>query len=267
MSLITNNINEELNKIKEIILLSLPFSQENFGKMIRSQIGILILKAHDIIPKKEHYSILAATELVHTASLLHDDVIDNNDIRRNQKNIKNIIGNKASILMGNITLTKGVEKLLSINSTNIMTLFNDTIMNMNKGELLQYSMQDKIPTIEEYITKTQLKTAILFETMIKSLKIISPQIIENTPLYGLNYGIGFQIKNDLEDFKTTKNDILNGVYTAPYIYTKKYNEKIGIEKTISLIDNYTKKAIKSVEDLKEGQYKETLIGVTECLKK
>lgn len=259
----------ELNTIKELIKQNLPYNFEDYGKLIRSKIGILFLKSYGINISDSYLKLLCAVELIHNASLLHDDVIDNDTIRRNAPTIKSDLGNKLSILYGDIVLSNALTMLSELQSIELIKLFNKTVTDMCRGEIIQNSLIGKIPTETEYIEKTELKTASLFRFLITSISLLSKnQIPIETADFGKYYGIGFQIKNDLDNILTTRSDIKEGIYTAPVIYSGGLDIKEdAIEKTAGLIDNYSMKAINVLDVIEESIYKEELVGVAECLKK
>ncbi len=257
-----NIISKEIQQIKtnlERNKVNLPI-----GKLIRSKLGFLMLKALNQPINDNHINFLTAIELIHNASLLHDDVIDNDKTRRNELSKNELLGNKTAILLGNLTLTNAVEYLLKTNSLQLISIINNTIQQMCKGELIQKAQENNIPTIEDYIQKTYLKTGTLFEGTIKGVLEIST--IKNSKLidFAKNIGILFQINNDI---KNLEKDITNGIYTLPIIFSNSINiSKNSIEKTLSLIDNYTSNAIQALSCLGESEYKKSLIGVVECLK-
>ena len=139
---------------------------------------------------------------------------------------------------------------------------------MCEGELIQQSQLYKIPTIEEYIKKSTLKTAKLFLAEIEGLSIIHNTNNLDLKDFILNYGIAFQINNDLANITESQSDIKNGIYTAPVIYSESTNiTPSGIEKTLYLRDNYIEKCLNTLRNLKESIYKKELIGIVKCLKK
>ena len=259
-------INKELCIIKEGVSKNLPYKITDYGKLLRSKIGLLILKMYEIEPTDVHLKFLTAIELTHTASLHHDDVIDNETTRRNSQTINSLKGNKLSVLYGNLILTNALKIILSIDNT-LAKHFNETIQDMCKGELLQNSQLYSIPSLEDYIEKSRLKTASLFKMVGLGLKILSADIPQSMIDFTENFGIGFQIKNDLDNLLTTKTDIENGIYTAPLIYSGGTEiTEYGIEKTKALIDNYIQKGFTYPEKERDNQYKKELIGVMQCLK-
>lgn len=266
--MIISDLKNQLTKIKDTVKNNIPFEIQSTGKFIRSNIGLLFLKALDIELEEKYINFLSAIELIHNASLLHDDVIDNETQRRGEPAVNVICGNKTAILYGNLILTNAIDLILKLESDKILKLINKTIKDMCNGELIQIAQNNKLPAIEEYIEKTYLKTAVLFECMLEGITVLSKKEIQITE-FGKNYGIAFQIKNDLDDYKkgiNNSSDIKNKIYTAPTIYAAdiKYHPE-AIEKTAGLIDNYSKRAINALSGIRESEYKNLLRGVVECL--
>ena len=136
----------------------------------------------------------------------------------------------------------------------------------------------KITTIEEYIKKTELKTAKLFETALcGGIELVAPHLEKlnsyprhfgrgqgeglkiNTSDFARNFGIAFQVRDDLINAKTTQNDIKDGIYTAPVIFAgSAENFSSGIEKTQVLLNNYVDSAQKQIDLLRECEYKSAL---------
>lgn len=256
----------EAETIKNIIRDNLPYVETDFGKMIRSKIGLLFLKSNNI-DAEEYLPLLSATELIHLSSLLHDDVIDNDELRRGKQSIRSEYNNKTSVIFGDIILSNALNLILSYGSTELVTLFNKTLNSMCRGEIMQYAKTNSIPSVEEYIEKSRLKTASLFEFITEGINIISENRLHLPPEFGTNFGIGFQIKNDLDNVLENKTDIKNGIYTAPVIFSGSQEiTNSGIEKTRCLIDNYSKRCLQILSEFEDNIYKEELIGVVECLK-
>lgn len=247
------------SQIKQLIKDNCPFELSDFGKMYRSKVGLLLIKSLGYGLNGQLIQLLACIELVHTASLLHDDVIDGDTFRRNKD-----LNNKTSVLYGDIVLTNIVNILLTMNNHKLLKLFNSTINSMCKGEVFQIEMLNKIPSLNDYIYKSEQKTGILFETLVYGIFYIlniepKPELIE----FAKSIGIAFQINNDLADLK---DDISTGIYTAPVVFSGSINiTASSIEKTKSLIDNYISKALKCLNILEESFYKKTLIEVIKCL--
>lgn len=261
----------ELKNIKTIIKTNLPINPNSESKMIRSKLGILVLKGLNLKITNPVLNFLAAIELIHNASLFHDDVIDNEILRRGTKSLNATLGEKTAVLYGNITLSNATKLLLQLDSTTLIEKMNNCIKKMCEGELIQIAQKGNIPTINEYLRKSKLKTASLFEFLMEGLSLLSktPYTTE-LKNFGENFGIAFQINNDLSDYlKGVKksSDIKNKIYTAPIIYANSIkDDKLAIDKTTSLIDNYCTRAEDILSLLGDSSYKTTLIGVIKCLK-
>lgn len=262
----------ELEYVKAIVQENLPCELNDFGKMIRSKIGLCFFKSFGVEITKECLEFLAVVELVHNASIFHDDVIDNELIRREQPTFSSSCGDKVSILYGNLALSSALSILLDFEKFEFVTDLNDCVKKMCFGELLQQKYLNKIPTINEYIEKTKLKTSSLFVFLMKGVSVLSnTDFIEEFESFGDNFGIGFQVANDLTDYlKGVENssDIKNGIYTAPIIFAQSVKfDKLAIDKTKDLIDNYLKRAKGVLDLLGDNEYKRALIGEIECLMK
>lgn len=257
------DINCESFDLKKIINDFL--SQES--KMIRSLVACLFFKANI---SEEQYKILIATELIHNASLIHDDVIDESIKRRECDTINLTYDNKLAVIVGDYLISLATKELLDLNNSDVIKIFFETISKMCIGESSQYFSKGKIPTIEEYLIKTQYKTAELFKACMVSMALYSDsENINEVREFALNYGIAFQIKNDLDDYKQgiiNSQDIKSGNYTAPVILLNsiEYND-VAIEKTLDLIHNYCQKAKDIIQNFDDDIYKDYLIGLIDKL--
>ena len=209
------------NDLKEFILKS--------SKRIRSKVAILYFKSAGFEINNSILKILAAGEIIHNASLLHDDVIDNAEMRRGKTTISKKYSSKISILAGDYLTSLAIEKLLNLKNFEILNIFKDCIQKMTKAEIKQYFLRGKVPAKSEYIEICEGKTAALFEAIFESCAIILNAPVNNAVNFAKNFGIVFQIKNDLEEHSAA-NDKSNEIYTAKDI--------LGIENTYILLDNY-----------------------------
>jgi len=245
------------------------------SKRIRSLLVILYLKALGQIITSEQFELLAVVELAHNASLIHDDIIDNSEIRRGEKSLNSEFGNKLAVIAGDYILSIIMDKLTQIGSIEIIKILTNTIKQMCIGEINQNFDRFKIGTIENYIEKTKNKTAYLFETaFLCSGKLISEDFdYHSMSAFGLNTGIAFQIRDDLmnilsidDSSKPVNNDISDGIYNAPVIYAGSVeNYNAGIEKTRDLLNNYIESAKENIKHLPENDYKNALFELLELL--
>lgn len=258
---ITSDINiQEPLKTKLSNILNAP------SKHIRPLISFLYLKALGLNIDEKQIIFQTAIELVHNASLIHDDVIDDSELRRNTNTINKDFDNKMAVISGDYILSIALDKIAKLNSIKIIEMFVETLSFMTKGEISQQFSKFKIPTIDDYIKKTEQKTAKLFETALCGSLILANS--EKNPCeFAKNFGIAFQIRDDIINIKTTKTDIKDGIYTAPIIYAGNIeNYKNGIEKSRVLLNNYIDNAHKNIEYIENNKYKIAIIELLGLLK-
>ncbi|MES1921332.1 hypothetical protein MHBO_002872, partial [Bonamia ostreae] len=186
------------------------YATQNSGKMFRPCLNLLF--AHAIGTNKisnEQIMLAEVTELIHTCSIIHDDIIDKSDKRRNVESVSKKYGEKAAVMCGNFFLARASYKTALIGNPSVTKLVSNTIEDLVNGELLQIKIEkdfrfDKLMNM--YINKNYLKTASLFEKSCKEIAILSGcnnELINNVGEYGKNLGIAFQIKDDLLDFESS----------------------------------------------------------------
>ena len=244
------------------------------SKRIRPTLAILLSKALEEELSNEQLELLSAIEIVHNASLIHDDIIDDCEIRRGHKTISAEFNNKLGVISGDYLLSIAMEKIGELNSIEILKEFSHNIKKMCIGEINQNFNRYKIGTIEEYIEKSKNKTGYLFETaIICNLLLSSKTSTDKFKNFGLNVGIAFQIRDDLlnilstDTTKPSNNDIEEGIYNAPIIYSGDPKDLTsGIEKTRSLLNNYVQEAEKVLTNLEDNQYTIALKKFLELLK-
>ena len=278
-------VQDELSQIENLILnivsprKELKQSLAKFltaqSKRIRPVISLLYLKALNIKITPQIIKMLAAIEVIHSASLIHDDIIDESDFRRGEKTISGNFGNKLGVISGDYLLSLAMGLISELKSIDILADISDTICHMCIGEINQNFELYKIGTIEDYIEKSKNKTAYLFKSaLVSSLILINAQktLIDEASEFMLNFGIAFQIRDDLlnltksDSTKPYGNDIAEGIYNAPVIYAGGVdNLSLGIEKTYSLLNNYLRKALLSLNNLEQNDYKALLIQLTELI--
>ena len=240
-----SNIEIESNKLGEVLINFVTTS----SKRIRSLVTILYVKSLKNSISFESIKTIAAGEIIHNASLLQDDVIDGAKLRRGKTTIGTLFSPKISILAGDMLLTKAIEKLLSTKNEEILKLFLTCTESMCNAEINQYFARGKILDLETYIEICAGKTAKLFQAILESCAIIEEIDISPAKQFALDFGIYFQLKNDLEEF-SAKTDKQNQIYTL--------KDMFGIEKTMILVDNYQKKIQGEINNLPDNQYKKGL---------
>ena len=213
-----------------ILLLNviLKFIINRKGKQVRPILVLLFAKmfsSQDLTNKSYRAAIIS--ELIHSATLIHDDVVDDSKLRRGFLSINSLWNNKISVLVGDFLLSKSL--LLSIDNKDfdLLKIISEAVKKMSEGELLQIQKSRNLNiTEEEYFDLTIKKTASLFSACCK-LGAASTGIkkLDKVEEFGLNLGLIFQIKDDLFDYtnrrigKPTAMDIENQKITLPLIYT------------------------------------------------
>ena len=226
------------------------------SKRIRSKLGLLYLKVFGKTINTDVIDMLAAGELIHNASLIHDDIVDFSMIRRGEPTIESKISTKAAVLSGDYLLSKSGELLLNINNPELIKILFDCLSKMTEAEITEQSYSGKIPPKEVYIEICTNKTAILFSTILKSVALISGLDVCDAEKLGKIFGIVFQVRNDLEP-QSAQTDKSNSIYTALDIF--------GIEKTMILIDNYKKELGQIIQDYPNNEYRVALEDLIEAL--
>ncbi len=199
------------------------------GKRIRPLLTLAGAAIYNA-PMTKTYPLAAAVEFIHTATLLHDDVVDESAERRGQKAANLIFGNKASVLVGDYLFSKSFQLMVECGSLEVLSILSDAAAIIAQGEVKQLSTANNIETsIPAYLDVIQSKTAALFAASCR----IGPAIAEAGEVhekamrdYGMNIGIAFQIVDDMLDYvadprvlgKDIGDDFKEGKMTAPVIY-------------------------------------------------
>lgn len=225
------------------------------SKMIRSTLALLFILAQNFNLNEKIYNILAAGEIIHNASLLHDDVIDKADTRRGELTLSKKYSPAISILSGDYLLAKAFRHL-SQTSDDVIEIFQKTSQNMVEAEIKQFLTRGQKLSKEEYISICKGKTASLFSAVLECCALTLGVNKSEFREFGLLFGITFQIKNDL-DFNSVLIDKKNKIYTAKDI--------LGIEKTAQLLDNYKEDMGNLIRYFPENIYKEALEGLIKNL--
>ncbi len=232
--LLANDI-KELNKyLSDNLNSNIPFINEisNYiiesgGKRIRPTLFMLITNA---LNYKHHnkYKMATVIELIHTATLLHDDVVDNSNYRRGNLTINKKWNNASAVLVGDFLYSRAFEIMVAIDNMQIMQIMAKTTNNIAEGEVMQLINCGNIDiNEEEYLATISAKTACLFSAATKTAGILAGNNnLENLVDFGNNIGKAFQIIDDIIDYKSnikvmgknTGDDFIEGKLTLPIIY-------------------------------------------------
>ena len=276
-------LSEKSDKISEE-LINFIFAK---SKRIRSKLIFLFSKALGFEIDENILNLACATELIHNSTLIHDDIIDNSDLRRDMETLNHKFGNSLSVLYGDILLSIAMKFLSKCNNINCFKEFSKSLELMCAGEINQHFQYKKIISVDEYIKKSQNKTAELYRAALSSLcHIKNIAEIKQLEEFAINFGTAFQIKDDLtnitgkETNKQSYSDIENGIYTAPVIFlAEKFPDIINLstekiktllsenpfaaEKTQELINNFKIKAIDSISFINENEFKKEILKMVE----
>jgi len=232
----------EINLIHKMI----NYHLESGGKRIRPLLTLASAKLCGYKNGNRDINLAACVELIHNATLLHDDVIDNSDLRRNNKTSNTIWGNKSSILVGDYLFSRCFEMMVEDGSIEILKLLSSTSSIIAQGEVLQLECKGEVDILEEtYLNIINSKTAALFAASTKVGACIagkSKKEKDALESYGRNLGLAFQIADDALDYYSTKTifgkeigkDFYEGNVTLPIIFLfqrANQNEKLYLEKT------------------------------------
>ncbi len=265
------------------------------SKRLRPLILFLIKDALKIETNNSIVQLAAALELLHSATLIHDDIIDEANLRRQIPTLNFKYNSKMAVISGDYLLSLCLKELSKINEPKIFEYFSENTYQICKGEINQFFNKNRVVSIEEYLEKSKNKTSSLFMAGVKSLLYLInsakgnmnkiPNDIQKGILnFVLKFSLAFQIYDDIENFQNdfqgkisekSSSDIENGIYTLPYLYISQQNNSYGIidlknktfdeklyNKTLNFskeyLNNILNEALESIKPLKD-KYKTTLL--------
>ncbi len=255
------------------------------AKRLRPSVGLMFLRAAfgdiNIMQRK----ILLAVELIHNATLIHDDVIDESSERRGKISFNAKFSNSLAVVAGDFLLSIAMEKILETSSLEVLKVFTNALKSVCVGEINQYFSKYEIPTLDKYIEKSMRKTATLFEIGLISGVLVSSDssnlnLLNSASNFAKNFGIAFQIRDDILNVLNNGNDINSGIYTAPLIFAQREVPDIldksdiltvikatgALAKSKDLMDNYFEDAISAIAGIPQNMYKDGILALIESLK-
>lgn len=299
---IRSDLNSEvvlIDQISEYIISS-------GGKRIRPLLCILCYRSLQInnpdnLPLL--YKMSAMIEYIHTATLLHDDVVDESGLRRGRQTVNGLFGNAASVLVGDFIYTRAFQLMVLANSIELLKVMANSTNQISSGEVMQLLNIGRSDITEaEYINVIKHKTATLFEACARVAAIISgstSQVQDSLAQYAINLGNAFQITDDILDYtsdnetlgKNIGDDLLEGKVTMPLIYILEHGndttkqiiksaiddpKNINVSEIIKIVknsnainysrsiaNNFVDIAIKSLEMITDSKYKQALINLAQ----
>ena len=292
-----NILIDRLNSNVDLINQMSHYIIASGGKRIRPLLLLLCARATNY-GGTEHHAMAVVIELIHTATLLHDDVVDESTTRRNKDTANELWGNAASVLVGDFLYSRAFEILVEPNSMSIMRILSKATNQIAEGEVLQLlNIRNANVSQTKYFNVIEQKTARLFEAACKIGALLSDsseKTINSLGDFGLHLGIAFQIIDDALDYESNSttmgkevgDDLSEGKITLPMIYalekTSGSENKIlrdaiktadasNIDKIINILcsvnafeftrkiaENESQKALKSLKNIPDSEYRSAL---------
>jgi all-trans-nonaprenyl-diphosphate synthase len=272
------------------------------GKRIRPAIVFLISRAlgSDREIPATHQRLAEITEMIHTASLFHDDVVDEASLRRGLPTVHSLFGNRVAIQAGDFLFAQASWYLANLNNLEVVKLLSEVIKDFAEGEIQQgMNAFDATQTLDSYLQKSYYKTASLLANSAKAVGVLnqsSPLVQDNLYHYGRALGLAFQIVDDILDFTSSEealgkpafSDLRSGNLTAPVLFAmeekpylnvlieRQLEENGDLEEAIALVQNsqgigrsrqlaeqFSRQACTHIAGLPPSDAKQALIDLTD----
>jgi octaprenyl-diphosphate synthase len=217
------------------------------GKRLRPMIVLMAARACGYAGEK-HIDLAAIIEFIHTATLLHDDVVDGSEMRRNRETANTVWGNEAGVLVGDFLYSRSFEMMVKVGEMRVMDILSHATNRIAEGEVLQLlNVHNPETTEAEYMEVIKRKTATLFEAGTRLGAVIagvSEQQQQALADYGLHLGIAFQLVDDALDYDASKSDIgknigddlAEGKPTLPLIQAMKQADEATRQRLSTIIE-------------------------------
>jgi all-trans-nonaprenyl-diphosphate synthase len=272
------------------------------GKRVRPAIVFLVSRATMLDQEitLRHRRLAEITEMIHTASLVHDDVVDESELRRGVPTVHSSFGNRIAVLAGDFLFAQSSWYLANLDNLEVVKLLSQVIMDLAEGEIQQGLNRFATSlSIDEYLEKSYYKTASLLANSAKAAATLSespPALADDLFHYGRHIGLAFQIIDDILDFtgstdalgKPAGSDLKSGNLTAPVLYAlkeKPYLEALierefaqpgdleqalllvrdsqGIERSRALATQHTRSAIEHLSNLPPSEARQVLVKLAD----
>ncbi|XP_041736261.1 all trans-polyprenyl-diphosphate synthase PDSS1 isoform X2 [Coregonus clupeaformis] len=303
-----DDIKKELFVSKSELKSLCDYYFDGKGKAFRPMIVVLMARACNIHSNRDgdllpgQRSIAMISEMIHTASLVHDDVIDGSDKRRGKTTINEVWGERKAILAGDFILSAASMALARIGNNTVVSVLSQVIEDLVRGEFMQLgSKENENERFKHYLEKNFKKTASLIANSCKAVSILvnsDPEVHEIAFQYGRNVGIAFQLVDDVLDFtacasqlgKPSATDLKLGLATGPVLFAcqqfpelhamimRRFStsgdvdrawqyvlESDGVDQTNYLAQRYCQEAIRQISLLRPSPERDALIRLTEMV--
>jgi all-trans-nonaprenyl-diphosphate synthase len=297
LRLLTDNLKQLFGARHPILYAAAEHLFGAGGKRIRPAIVLLLSRATVMateIPAR-HLRLAEITEMIHTASLVHDDVVDESSLRRGVPTVHSSFNNRVAVLAGDFLFAQSSWHLANLDNLTVVKLLSRVIMDLAEGEIQQgLNRFDTTLSIDAYLMKSYYKTASLIANSCKSVGVLSQSsdaLTEALYQYGRNLGLAFQVVDDILDFtgseevlgKPAGSDLLSGNLTAPALYAMEetpylttlierefaqsgdFDEAMalvkvsrGIERSRELASQHVNRAVENLAELPQSEPKRAL---------
>ncbi len=302
LQLLTDNLKNLIGAKHPILYAAAEYLFETSGKRVRPAIVLLVSRATMVDQEitLRHRRLAEITEMIHTASLVHDDVVDESALRRNVPTVHSRFGNRVAVLAGDFLFAQSSWYLANLDNLEVVKLLSQVIMDMAEGEIQQgLSGFNTEISLEDYIQKSYYKTASLVANSAKAAGVlsgVSEHTADHLYEYGRNLGLAFQIVDDIFDFTSSTEalgkpagaDMASGNLTAPVLFAleeKPYLEVLidrefsevgdleealalvkdsdGIRRSQELAKRYAAIAVQELQELPPSEPRQALIDLTD----
>ena len=300
---LVDNLKQLIGARHPVLFAAAEHLFESGGKRVRPAIVLLLARAiseSDISPR--HRRLAEITEMIHNASLFHDDVVDEAEMRRGVSTVNYEFGNRIAIQAGDFLFAQASWYLANLDNLEVVKLLSEVIKDLAEGEIQQgFSSFDTDLTLESYLEKSYYKTASLIANSSKAVAVLSEapvDLAQDFYEFGRSVGLAFQIVDDILDFTGTADalgkpacsDLKSGNLTAPVLFAleeKPYlrvlierelvepgdleeaialiNNSNGIMQSRALAEDFAKKAVERLSKLSASPAKQALIELTDYI--
>lgn len=218
------------------------------GKRLRPLLSVLAARALKI-QNNDHHSLAAIIEFIHTATLLHDDVVDESTMRRGRETANELFGNQASVLVGDFLYSRAFQMMVELKRMRVMEILSDATNRIAQGEVMQLmNCNDPSTTEAQYLEVIYSKTARLFEAATQLAAVLTdqrPDIELAMQKYGKHLGTAFQLVDDVLDYtssseemgKQAGDDLAEGKPTLPLLHAMWHAHKDDAQLIKDAIEN------------------------------